>query len=176
VDARARIVQAAYEVVTGELTNAPTSAGLCLALVRVVIERAFDMRPYGFYAWRTHPVEREDTTVPWARDMERSLARAGMDVITHRYGPAGDPMRYARVEDAHPGELLFRWDAGRTPDGVYVGHVGILLDRGLVLENVDPRYRKSTRGMWRGSNRLTPVGQWPVTSVVAFDPSVAPAA
>lgn len=168
------IVDAGWEAVAGRL-RVPSDPGLCLALVRIVVEHALGMPSHSWYRWRTQAAMENATDVPWARDMERSLRAAGMAVDGPRYGPLGDPERYVGEDAALPGDLLFRWDAARLRSGAYVGHVGVLLDRGLVLENVAPDQRHASDGMWRGPTRLTPVGAWPVTTIIRFDPTKRPA-
>lgn len=171
------IVEAGWRVVAGVQSGVPERSGLCLQLVRVVVERACALPAGGWYRWRTHVAgghERGDTT-PWARDMERSLRAMGMDVEGVRYGPSGDPRRYVALDGARPGDLLFRWDTAKQAGGAFVGHVGVLMPGDLVLENVNPSYRNPAYGMNRGPNRLTLAGAWPVTTIVRFDPSVGPA-
>lgn len=159
------------EAIRGDMPNLPLDSGWCLTLVRLVIERAFHWPSHHFYRWRTHPVERPggaDPVVPWARDMERSLRLAGMEVPGTRYGPPSDPARYTRPTDLEPGDLLFRWDAAYP-----VGHVALYAGRGTVLENVDPANRPGA--MTRGNTVLSRLGFWPITTAVRFDPRVEPA-
>lgn len=169
-----RIVDAAYAAARGELPL-PDASGLCLAAVRIIVEAAlFDGRRE-FYRWRTNPVERKAGAPrtafdPVARDMERSLTRAGMALELPRDG------RHVRPVDAlRPGTLLFRWDAApwRWGEVEFYGHVGVLLDGGLVLENIRPDYR--SHSLQRGVLSLTPLKRFPFTAAIEFDPSVPPA-
>ena len=175
--ANSRIVASALAAIRGE-TNLPTQPGLCLAMVRIIVERAFHWPSHEWYKWRTIAVKRSvrADTGPWARDMEASLRAARMDVPMPRAGPDGDPMRYVDLSEAdpEPGDLLFRWDTARAVTGDWIGHVGIYLGHELVLENVDPRARPGC--MNRGPTVLSRLGAWPVTTVIRFDPSVGPAA
>lgn len=161
------IARAAYGVLRGELA-VPEKSGLCLQLVRLVVESAYGMKPHGFYNWLTHPVERlpGDDHDPWARDMERSLREAGMASLLPDEG------RYVSAErlaaGGNPGDLLFRWDTAKNRQGSHVGHVGILLGGGLVLENVNPAYRPGS--LVRGATALTPITKFLTTLVVRFVP------
>ena len=165
-----RIVESAFAMLRGEI-SAPKRAGMCLALVRIVIEDALGLQPNEWYhVWRTYIVPRGpgESYDPWARDMERSLRNAGMEVALPRGGgPKGDEDRYViLLEDLlRPGDLLFRWDSPQRP-----GHVGILLPGNLVLENVFNGYRPV--GLWSGPTALTPLGSWPITTVIRFNPTL----
>lgn len=160
------ILDSAYKILNGQLV-APQHPGFCLQLVRLIVEDAYGMKPYSFYDWLTHPVERAegDNHEPWSRDMERSLREAGM---RHDFGA----QRYAHPYDIEtqcdPGTLLFRWDTARTKQGTYIGHVGILMPGGMVLENVNPAHRINS--FFRGVTALTPLKDFRVTSVIEFDP------
>jgi hypothetical protein len=169
-----RISEAAYAAARGELAL-PDASGLCLQAVRVIVEAALFDRRWRFYEWRTHPVERKAGAPrhahdPVARDMERSLSRATMAIPLLMTG------RYVEPDGSlQPGDLLFRWDAaawewGETP---YYGHVGVLLHGGLVLENINPAYRAHSYRL--GATSLTPLGRFPITSAIRFNPAKPPA-
>jgi len=167
-----RIVQAAYDVLRGDVPNEPRVAGLCLALVRVVIERAFYAGQWRFYdLHRTvvvNPRERASQD-PYARDMEASLREQGMALALPRAGVGPDPTRYVHPDElarVEPGTLIFRWDTARDRNGVYVGHVGIVMPGRLVLENVANRYG----ALQRGPTTLSRLGAWPVTTAIRFEP------
>lgn len=164
-----KITQSAYAAARGVLP-VPDASGLCLALVRIVVEDALWNGGRRFYDWRTHPVERkvgapQSAFVPVARDMERSLTRAGMGISLNMDGRHAIPD--ARLQ---PGDLLFRWDAAHWPLGElpYYGHVGILLHGDLVLENINPAYR--AHSLSRGATSLTPLDRFTFTAAVRFDP------
>lgn len=167
-----RIVQSAFALLRGEISVEPDEPGLCLALVRVVLEHAFWNGRWAFYdRHRSHIVERASAdTSPWARDMERSLTRQGMALNLPRRPLEGDAQRYVDLDAAaaelQPGDLLFRWDTARNRAGDYVGHVAILLPGNLVLENVAHR----SGALQRGPTTLSRLGAWPVTTVVRFTP------
>ena len=169
-----RIVESGYRVLRGELT-VPRSAGLCLQMVRLVVEDACDLAPYGFYRWRTHVVERAatDDDSPWARDMERSLKAAGMAVAEPTPNPKTREDRYVSMMHlasvAEPGDLLFRWDVAQTRAGTWIGHVGILMPGNLVLENIAPSSRPES--FQRQSTSLTPIQNFRVTLAARFLPS-----
>ena len=166
--ANEKIAASAERVLTGEL-SVPSQSGLCLKLVRLVVEDAFDWPSHKFYEYRSDIVERhaKDNREPWARDMERSLGNQGMTVLVpdwrERYVSPGEIL-----EKGEPGDLLFRWNTARTRFGTYVGHVGVLMENGLVLENINPAYR--SKSFMRGVTGLTPLEHFLVTRVVRFDP------
>lgn len=171
-----RIHAAAVDAVRGDVPGLPTDPGWCLTFVRVLIERALAWPSHTLYKWRTHPVTRPGgaaPTVPWARDMERSLKLAGMEVAGRRYGPPRDAERYVDVDEAdlQPGDVLFRWDAAYQ-DEVPVGHVGLYFGHRLVLESVSPLGRPGA--LARDATVLSRLGFWPVTTVIRFDPAKAP--
>jgi hypothetical protein len=173
----AAVVESAYKVLRAEL-QVPDQAGFCLKLVRLVVEDAYGMRSHEWYKWRTHPVERApgDDDSPWARDMERSLRLAGMAVALPPENVQKPEDRYVSTlhlaSVCEPGDLLFRWDVARTKQGTFVGHVGILMPGGMVLENVSPRSRLYS--FTRGVTVLTPVANFPTTLAVRFDPLTPP--
>ena len=148
-----RIVRSAEKALAGEL-QIPVATGYCLRLVRVIVENALGIDFYGTFL--THRVDRAatDDTDPWARDLERSLRESGHAVIL-----PDDRQRYignrALREFARPGDLLFRHDVAPTKAGTNVGHVGILLAHGLVLENINPRFRPE--GFHRRGTSVTPL-------------------
>jgi len=164
------VIESANKVLSGAL-RAPEHPGLCLQLARIIIEDAYGLKPYAFYNWLTNPVERDpaDDRDPWARDMERSLRLAGM---AYEFSEG----RYIRpetiIQEAEPGSLLFRWDVARSPYGTFIGHVGVLLDNGMVLENINPRFRKTS--FFRGNTAITPLADFPTTTVIDFDISRKP--
>lgn len=154
-----RIIRSAEKALAGEL-QLPVSSGYCLRLVRMVIEHALDIDFYGTYL--THRVERapSDDTDPWARDVERSMRLGGYAVLAPQPNQRYVGMR-ALKEVAMPGDLLFRHDVAPTRAGTNVGHVGILLHNGLVLENINPRFRPE--GFHRRNTAVTPLVYYRVT-------------
>ena len=170
-----RIAKAAYAAARGTLP-VPDASGLCLATVRIIVEHALFGGGWEFYRWLTQPVERvpgapASAHEPVARDMERSLVRAGMTVPLENHGG-----RYVTPDNTLiPGDLLFRWDAAAWKWGAvpYYGHVGVFLDGGLVLENINPDYR--THSLQRGVLSLTPIDRFPFTTAIRFDPAAPPA-
>lgn len=172
--ANERITRAAYAAARGTLPL-PETSGMCLKAARIIVEAALFDRRRRFYEWRTQPVERKpgapaEELGPVARDMERSLSRAGMTL------PLAKDGRYCVPnETLQPGDLLFRWDAAHWEWGdiPFYGHVGVLLDGGLVLENIRPEYRPHS--LQRGVLSLTPIDRFPFTTAIRFDPSKPPA-
>jgi hypothetical protein len=164
-----RIVTSAYRAMRGELAL-PEQAGMCLKLVRVIVEDAFGMQPWSWYSqWLTDDrrVQRApgDDYEPWARDMERALRDARLAYSIPNEG------RYVSHEKIMRtcgwGTLLFRWDTAKTKRGTFVGHVGILMPGGLVLENVNPAFRAMS--LARGFTCLTPLSQFPVTTAIDYE-------
>jgi hypothetical protein len=164
-----RITRASYALVRGTSpVTAPRVGGFCLQLVRLVIEDAMRWPSHEFYRRHlTHRVERAagDDTDPWARDVERTMRMQG-----HAIAVPASGNRYVTKEEiatfAEPGDILYRWDTARTPAGTFVGHVGILLHGDLVLENVNPAFRK--RSLHNSHNRtltLTGIEDFAVTLV-----------
>lgn len=162
------VVNSCYRALYG-LLELPAQSGLCLQLVRLVIEDAYDLGPGAFYALRTTVVDADKraSLEPYARDMERSLRDRGW-AVSQPY--AGNYVNSRGATDLKAGDLLFRWDIAKDARGVYVGHVGILMPGSLVLENVNPVGRP--RSLARGSTCLTPLWTWPVTTVVRLPSSL----
>lgn len=151
----------------GQVKNIPVNDGMCLAFVRVVVQQALGITYDEFYSHRVMVERASPDRDPWARDMERGLRK--WEVKTKRWGPEGDPKRYAVLDHLKPGDLLFRWDTARNPWGDYVGHVGIHLGGGLVMESIGPEHRPtSARVPKHYYVVLTPLGEWPVTTVVRW--------
>lgn len=169
------IVDSAYAVLRGKLLP-PKTSGMCLSLVRIVVEHALYKGAYVWYErYQTRPIERIDGAPtpkqsPWARDMERSLKAAGMALDVESTG--GRYLVVAGNKHVQPGDLLFRWDAAPTKqardDPKFIGHVGIMLHGEMVLENIDPDLRVSS--FKRGVTAMTPIQNFPVTAVIRFDP------
>jgi len=156
-----KIVRSAIKTIHNQLL-APVPTGLCLRLVRIIVEDALKIDFYQTY--RTHVVERVpgDDSDPWARDLERSFRENGFAVCV-----PGEGERYIgkrKLEQvAIPGDLLFRHDVAPTPQGTNVGHVGILIENGLVIENVNYRFRSES--FQRRGTCLTPLSHFKTTLV-----------
>ena len=134
------IVLAATAALNGRLAE-PTPR-YCLRLVREIVEHALGLEPYGFYRlWRSHHVEENRTSEPWARDMERSLRAHGFAVPT-----------------ARAGDLVFNHAIARP-----YGHAGIMLTDNLVLD-VWPDATGPPL-------RLTPIAEWAPTTIVRLPES-----
>lgn len=172
-----RIVSAAYAVLRGDNPNMePRNAagtvigGMCLAQVRLIVERALYGGRYAWYAAqrviRVQEAERASAD-PYARDMEASLRHLGLTLDLPRRAYGGDPTRFVDLFETTrrnlllPGDLLFRWDVVPDANGVLIGHVAVLLPGSLVLENVTTR----PGAMKRGATTVSRLGAWPVTSV-----------
>lgn len=158
----ARAVAAGRIVPKAGAVDLTQRAGWCLAFVRRIVELGLELPDGGFYAaFGTERVDRAPGPPDgswWARDLERSMRNAGLAIPVEHPGADGD--------------LLFSWRAAPNAHGVYIGHVGLLMDAkaGLVIENVDPRYRRFS--LTRGTVALTPRERFPVTTAIRIpDPS-----
>jgi len=154
-----RILASAHAIMRGAL-NAPASSGLCLALTRIIIENAFSWPSHYWYLhyvtdW-VQPPGYDRSRGHWARDAERSLRRLGMNV---------------HVSERKPGDLVFNWRSAWSNEyGAFIGHVGVLVDGDMILENINPSFRAG-RAFSRGATSLTPFGAWErVTLVARFVP------
>lgn len=165
------IAAAALDVMRGKVKGVPADDGMCLAFVRVVVQHALGLTFDEFYAHGVRVESKVQNRPWWARDMERGLRAKGWHVRTPRWGPDGDPARYAVTEERYlrPGDLLFRWDTAENAFGEHVGHVGIYMGGGLVMENIAPKYRHNSARLARHhSVSLTPLGDWPVTTIIRW--------
>jgi hypothetical protein len=61
---------------------------------------------------------------PYASDFEASMKALGFQIA---------------MKDRRPGDLIFNWEAAKP-----YGHIGVLLDYILVLENIYHRFRSSS--------------------------------
>ena len=151
-----RIVKAAIAAANGQVPNLPQQSGYCLQLVRMVVE-------WGLYDGRREfykrflvagtsrrggtPLERlnEAKVDPWAADMEASAKQLawGIPAILRK-----------------PGDLVFDHNAAAP-----IGHVGVLVSRDMVLENIHRKYRPGSIHLGHGSLSLTPYEARPWTLV-----------
>lgn len=160
--ANSLILSTCIDVLNGDQT-ADSRPGYCLSFARDVIEKSQGWKWGTLYTdyvtEEADPAGHRAKAGPWARDAEKSLRDLGMAV---------------KLEDAKPGDLFFVWrDAWSATWNAYVGHVGILLPGGLILENVDPKYRPHS--FHRGAIQLTPRKRWLApTTVIRFDPAKKP--
>lgn len=145
---RSPVVELALDVLNGNFTT-DTTPGYCLRVVREIVEAAFDVPERALYnrvivpQWRR--LEKGSTPFYWASSAEVALRSLGL-----------------HTNDPEPGDLLFSSSASRP-----YGHVGILLDGDLVLENT-----MANRG-WRkpgmGAVRLTPLSEFDeVTTAISW--------
>lgn len=166
-----RITRTAYEFAAG-LHASPTRPGFCLQLVRLIVETALGLPAFEFYR-DLERVERApgDDQDPWARDVERTFRNRGWAVLTPEDGKRYVPP-IAILAGAEPGSILHRWDAAKTTSGTFVGHIGILLHGGLVIENVNPIYRKRAfQATQNPTLHLTPLASFATTLVTTYQAS-----
>ena len=157
----AAIAQQAWAVMRGDAqTGVDDRPGMCLSWVRQVLERALNMRSHELYeeyvtTW-VQPAGYPREQGHWARDAEKSLRDLGMAL--------------APGAEAMPGDLVFNYRAAWSDRwGAYIGHVGILLDRDWIAENIRPAYRPGS--LTRGALALTPASAWASpTTIIRFDP------
>lgn len=152
-------------------------SGLCLAFVRMVIERAHGMKSHEWYTTQVtqwvQPEGYDRSFGHWARDAERSLRSLGLQIPNN---------------DIQAGDVVCKWDTAQvTPSlwrlyfpnrpyqaGVYVGHIGIYLgdmlilnsdgttrSERIVIENINPRYREGRRVAHNGALSLSVWSAWP---------------
>lgn len=149
------IVSAAVDAANGKISTLPSKPGYCLAFVRCVIERALWSGQWRLYdeflvvgtsRRGNTPAERlrEAKVDPWASDFEASAKRLGWAV----------PALLRK-----PGDLVFNHNAAAP-----IGHVGILLSRSLVIENIHPSYRPRSVHL-PNSVSITPFSSLPWTLV-----------
>lgn len=153
-----RIVKAAVAAANRQVPNLPQEPGYCLRFVRLVVEWAlYEGRPE-FYkralvagttgrgdkltAAQRLAEARQD---PWAADLEASAKALGWAI----------PSTFRRA-----GDLVFD-HAAAAP----VGHVGLLISRGMVLEQIHPRFRPTSIHLGHGSLSITPFASRPWTLV-----------
>ena len=135
------IVVSAALAINGGVAN-PTPH-YCLRLVREVVEHALGWEPNEFYrVFWTHRVEENTTGEPFARDLERSMRHAGLQVATPRSG-----------------DLVFNHRIAWP-----YGHAGIMLSSMLVLD-VWPNATGPPL-------RVTPVWEWAPTTVIRLPASL----
>ena len=148
-----QIVASALRAIRGEIP-VPKSPGLCLALVRMIVENGCFGGRWALYerylVTRTSQggSSRSDWT-PWAADLEASMKQLGFQV------PLAKRM---------PGDLIFNHNAAKP-----YGHVAILVERNLVLENIRDEYRPRSKHLGRHLS-LTPLQHFPKTLLARLQP------
>lgn len=180
-----KIMAVVEEVLGWENGDVGRAAGQCLKDVRLIIEKALGWGDGEFYSrHRTDIVETPSadspfrwTRAPHARDMERSLRVQGMEVSRDEVQPGdllfnfrGAPYNPDKWDDDFPGVPF-------PPEPVCIGHVGIYVGLGMMLENINPYYR--TYGFNRKYLSLTPLSQYEkfqgkITTVIRFAPKEGP--
>jgi len=151
-----RITAAAWRAVLNQLNGLPTRPGWCLQAVRVIVEEALGWPSHELYrrflvaGTSRRPGGPEQRVAaarldPWAADMEASAKQLGWQV--------------PGVE-RQAGDLVFN-HAVAAP----IGHVGVLISRDVVLENIDPAFRPGSVHLGHHSLSLTPYAALPWTLV-----------
>ncbi|MCA1800550.1 MAG: hypothetical protein LC687_05625 [Actinobacteria bacterium] len=149
-----RITQTVNKVLSADLQlQYEGKPGMCLAIVRQVIEKALDKPHFWLYkdivtSW-VAPDTYDKRNGHWARDFEFDCKRLGWAI------PYGE---------RKPGDMVFNWRAAYSETHkAYIGHVGILWYNDLIFENINRLFRPIS--FTRHSLALTPYGDWPVTLV-----------
>lgn len=127
-----QIVHSAMLAARGRLA-VPDRPGMCLAFVRIVVEHALWGGRWMLYekylTARTSMPRAKNTRgeldwTPYASDFEASMKRLNLGV------PKSERL---------PGDIICNWDAARP-----YGHIGILIDKNLVIENINHRFRPTS--------------------------------
>lgn len=156
-----RIVRAAVAAANKQVPGLPQESGYCLKFVRLAVEWAlFEGRSEFYKRYLVAgtskrggtPAERlaEARQDPWAADMEAAAKALGWAI----------PSAFRRA-----GDLVFDHSAAAP-----VGHVGILLSRGMVIEQIHPRFRPTSIHLSHGSLSITPYAARPWTLVARVRP------
>jgi len=153
-----RIVKAAVAAANKRIPNLPQESGYCLKFVRMVVEWGlFDGRAEFYKRFlvagtsgrgsELTPAQRlaEARQDPYAADMEASAKALGWAI----------PSAFRRA-----GDLVFDHNAAKP-----VGHVGVLIGRGMVLEQIHPKFRPTSIHLGHGSLSVTPYAARPWTLV-----------
>lgn len=146
----------AYRAARGEIRGLPTAAFYCLKLARLIVEDALFEGRVEFYdrylvARTTQGHEKRDDWTPWAADAEASMKKLGFAVP---------------FSDRQAGDLVFNYRAARP-----YGHVGVLIEPNLVLENIRPEYRpRSIHIAGKHFLSLTPLEHFEHTLVARLQP------
>ncbi len=161
MDVNDAITTAAWKAARRKLPGLPREGGMCLKLVRLIVESALELRSHEMYdKWLiagtsqrqgTEP-ERADAARanPWASDMEASFKRLGWGVP---------------FADRRPGDILCNYRA--MPP---YGHIAVLLDANTALENIDHVFRQSSSLLLEPALALTPVDALPWTLCARIQP------
>lgn len=146
-EAGRRVAAVALAVLEGSPLLDGVRPGWCLMAARLIVERALGLAPGEFYtrygvARTSRSTGRSDWSW-WAADLEASMKRLGAAVP---------------FQDRRAGDLVFS-HALAAP----IGHVGVLVTPGLIIEVTDPARRP--QAFTRGAVCATPWGAWAPTLV-----------
>ena len=142
---------AAYAAARGEI-SVPGASGYCLSFVRRVVEAALFGGRVEFYdrylvaetSKRTGKDRGNARSDPWAADVEASMKYLSYSVP---------------FAERQAGDLIFN-HKGAAP----VGHVAVLLEPNLVLENINESYRPKSIHLGRHLSQ-TPIEHFPTTLI-----------
>ena len=151
------IVAAAWRAAREDI-SIPSKPWMCLSLARRIVEAAHFNGEYAFYSKylvkrtsmaRARNKDGSADMTPYASDIEASMKALGF--VIHK-------------DNRQAGDLVFNWQAAKP-----FGHVGVLLDRDTVIENVKPSFRPQSVNLWRPNGSplyiaLTPLSQFNVTT------------
>ncbi len=171
------IVRAAWKIYKNPPQRLVDEWGWCLMLARLVLEEADPTSPKEGAWLARNCYKRADSPFSsgrsyWARDFEKTSRHRGLDI------PASS---------AEPGTVVCVWNTAAIPtpkdknypkgayegmprdNYIYVGHVGIIVAEGVVLENINPDYRTGRRFDNKGAISLSDFSQWAaVTTYINF--------
>lgn len=115
-DTNKKIVEAAYRAMFGQFPVENSSGGWCLRVTRQIVQEALGIDHAEFYKrYMPEKAEGTDPNVPYARDVQLSLRNLGYGV---------------KEEDILPGDIFCSWRP------LPYGHIGIVLSKEHVLENI----------------------------------------
>jgi hypothetical protein len=143
-----KVIKAAWQFYKSPPKWALNEAGWCLRLVRAVVERAEGLPDMGFY--NKYVKQKADPPHDGfiARDAEKSLRALGYAI---------------KPDQVMPGDLVFKFDVKYNSD-FWVGHVGIIIAQGVVLENARPEWRNGGLFDNKGNVLLSDFEQWPAVT------------
>lgn len=169
-----KIVSESMKMYNAPVGNIAQVSGLCLKLVRLIVERAYGVNSHEWYKHHVtewvQPQGFKVSTGHWARDAERSLRNLGFQIPNNEI-KAGDIV--CKHDTATVSPALWRqlfttpYQAGINIGhiAIYLGEIAVLRSDGslahtekVVLENINPAYRSSGRALAR--NGTLSLSRW----------------
>lgn len=174
---RMQIVAAAWRAIRGDYPVVRHRSGLCLRLVREIVENAMGWRSHDLYrrhvtTW-TQPPGYPRTLGHWAVDAEVSLAALGWSVPANQAEP-GDLIFWDNLAPVSPAQWK-RWWPTEPYRPLFMGHVAIVIAPRVLLENIAPDRRPRRFANW-DFLVVSPLGSLPNPSTVIRWPLTPPPA